>query len=76
MISGNIGSASLKRLDGTVIGDAVNTAQRLQSVAEPGQIIISEAACEKVKESFHCSKVGEVVLKNKSKPVAIYSVVN
>jgi len=30
MISGNIGSASLRRLDYTVLGAAVNTAQRLQ----------------------------------------------
>ena len=42
MISGNIGSATLRRLDYTVIGDTVNTAQRLQSVAKEGQIIISE----------------------------------
>ena len=62
MISGNIGSASLKRLDYTVIGDTVNTAQRLQSVANPDQIIINEAAYEKVKESFNCRRVGEVNL--------------
>src|SRR5215217_4908941 len=42
MISGNIGSASLKRLDYTVIGDAVNLSQRLQSVAKAGQILITE----------------------------------
>ena len=58
MISGNIGSASLRRLDYTVIGDTVNTAQRLQSAANPGQIIISEPCYQKVKESFNCSKVG------------------
>ncbi|HET8962333.1 MAG TPA: adenylate/guanylate cyclase domain-containing protein [Chitinophagales bacterium] len=47
MISGNIGSANLKRLDYTVIGDIVNTAQRLQSIAEPRNIIISENSYEK-----------------------------
>lgn len=74
MISGNIGSASLKRLDYTVIGDSVNTAQRLQSVAKANQVVISEEVYEKVKESFKCERIGEVSLKNKSKPVVIYEV--
>ena len=76
MISGNIGSASLKRLDYTVIGDVVNTAQRLQTVAKEGQIIINEKSYEKVKESFNCNKVGEVSLKNKSNPMIIYEVLD
>ena len=76
MISGNIGSASLKRLDYTVIGDIVNVAQRLQTVAKEGQIIINDSSFEKVKESFNCSKVGEVSLKNKSQPVMIYEVLD
>lgn len=76
MISGNIGSATLRRLDYTVIGDVVNTAQRLQSAAKQGQIIISETAYEKVKESFNCNKVGEVVLKNKANPATIYEVLD
>jgi class 3 adenylate cyclase len=76
MISGNIGSATLRRLDYTVIGDVVNTAQRLQSAAQPSQIIISEVAFEKIKESFSCVKVGEVKLKNKERPVVIYDVVD
>ena len=76
MISGNIGSASLKRLDYTVIGDVVNTAQRLQTVAKEGQIIINESSYEKVKESFNCKKVGEVSLKNKSNPMIIYEVLD
>jgi adenylate cyclase len=75
MISGNIGSAKLRRLDYTVIGDVVNTAQRLQGVAEPGQILINETAYEKVKESFTCVKVGEVNLKNKKAPTTLYNVV-
>ncbi len=76
MISGNIGSATLRRLDYTVIGDVVNTAQRLQSVAGPGQIIINEKSYEKVKESFHCQRVGEVELKHKAVPMVIYDVMD
>jgi class 3 adenylate cyclase/AmiR/NasT family two-component response regulator len=76
MISGNIGSATLKRLDYTVIGDTVNTAQRLQSAAKENQIIISHYSYEKIKESFSCNKVGEVNLKNKTLPVVIYNVMD
>jgi adenylate cyclase len=76
MICGNIGSATLRRLDYTVIGDVVNIAQRFQSVAKDGQIIISETSYELVKESFNCNKVGEVKLKNKSNPITIYEVID
>jgi len=75
MVSGNIGSASLKRLDYTVIGDAVNLAQRLQGAAKPGQILITERVYHKAKESFQCQPVGEFVLKNKANPVMAYEVV-
>jgi len=76
MVSGNIGSANLRRLDYTVIGDTVNIAQRLQTAAEESQIIINEASYEKVKESFNCRKVGEVSLKNKPNPMMIYEVLD
>jgi len=75
VVSGNIGSASLRRLDYTVIGDVVNTAQRLQSAGTPGQIIINETSYQKVKEYFNCWKVGEVNLKNKVNPMVIYEVI-
>ena len=75
MISGNIGSSALRRLDYTVIGDEVNTAQRLQVEAAHGQILITEKNYELIKESFKCNKVGEAVLKNKSKPVVVYEVI-
>jgi class 3 adenylate cyclase/AmiR/NasT family two-component response regulator len=74
VISGNIGSASLRRLDYTVIGDVVNTAQRLQSAGTPGQILINETSYQKVQEYFNCRKVGEVNLKNKVHPMVIYEV--
>lgn len=75
MISGNIGSASLKRLDFTVIGDTVNTAARLQDAAGENQIVISDSCYELVKESFKCESLGSIHLKNKSKPIHIYNVI-
>jgi adenylate cyclase len=76
MISGNIGSAALKRLDFTVIGDVVNTSQRLQSAAKPGQIVISKSIYEKVKDSFNCQEIGEIKVKNKENPITIYEVID
>lgn len=74
MISGNIGSESLKRLDYTVIGDTVNTAARLQDAAAENQILITEYCYQLVKESFQCNKLESISLKNKSEPVIIYEV--
>jgi adenylate cyclase len=76
MISGNIGSAALKRLDFTVIGDVVNTSQRLQSAAQPGQIVISKAIYEQVKDSFNCQVIGDIKVKNKEVPITIYEVID
>ena len=76
MISGNIGSATLKRLDYTVIGDTVNTAQRLQATAKENQIIISDSSYHIIKESFNCRQVGEKKKKNKTTPVMVYEVLD
>jgi class 3 adenylate cyclase/AmiR/NasT family two-component response regulator len=76
MISGNIGSAALRRLDYTVIGDVVNTAQRLQAAAGSSQIVITEESYEKIKQSFNCRKIGATVLKNKEVQPSLYEVLN
>jgi class 3 adenylate cyclase/FixJ family two-component response regulator len=75
MISGNIGSATLKRLDYTVIGDTVNTAARLQDAAKENQIVICESCYDKVKEAFQCKKLGSISMKNKAQPLTVYEVV-
>lgn len=76
MISGNIGAAGLRRLDYTVIGDVVNTAQRLQSKAHPGQILIEAKSYEKIKESFNCRPVGQLEVKNKKEILEVFEVLN
>jgi adenylate cyclase len=75
MVSGNIGSSSLKRLDYTVIGDTVNTAARLQDAASENQIVISEDCYQQIKESFVCENLGNIMVKNKTNPLNIYAVI-
>lgn len=76
MICGNIGSENLKRLDYTVLGDVVNTAQRLQNAAAAGQILLEESSYQKVKDSFHFRKMGEITVKNKENPLIAYEVLH
>lgn len=76
MVSGNIGSCTLRRLDYTVIGDTVNVASRLQSAAEVGQILISERNYDRIKESFICNQVGEIKMKNKKDAIVVFEVVS
>lgn len=74
MVSGNIGSKSLKRLDYTVIGDAVNIASRLQSVANPNQILILDRCASSVNGEFQFHSVGDIKLKNKANAVTVFEV--
>ncbi len=76
VICGNIGAASLKRLDYTVIGDVVNTASRLQDIGKPNQIIITEHCYLSIKESFECKKLFEAQLKNKKETLNVYEVIS
>jgi adenylate cyclase len=72
VVAGNIGSP--KRMDYTVIGDAVNTASRLESIARPNQILIGEETYERVQGKFNIRAVGPRKVKGKTVEVMVYEV--
>jgi adenylate cyclase len=74
MIAGNVGSDTI--MSYTVIGDAVNLGARLESLNKDygTRIIISEATRARLKGRYDIHPLGDVVVKGKSKPVAIFEV--
>jgi adenylate cyclase len=61
--------------DGDLMGDGVNIAARLEGVAEPGAICLSEDAYRQVKARLDLSvaDLGQTQLKNIAEPVRVYS---
>lgn len=66
----------LAQSDGDILGDNVNVAARVQSVAEPGGIFLSEDAYRQVRDRLKVTfkDLGEKELKNIPRPVRVFAV--
>lgn len=71
-IVGNIGSN--ERMDYTAIGDTVNISARLESNAKAGQILISKATYELVKEKIEATCLGGIKVKGREEELEVYQV--
>jgi len=69
----NLGDV-IEQEDGTIYGDGVNVAARLQTLAEPGAICVSGTAFDQVegKLPLQFKFIGEQSVKNIAKPVRVY----
>lgn len=72
VLMGSFGSSI--RQDYTAIGDGVNTASRIQNKASNGEIIITPAVYEQVKDLIEAQDMGKIFLKGKDEPVQLWKV--
>src|SRR5438128_8182390 len=65
----------VEEIDGDLMGDGINIASRLEGVAAPGAICLSEDAYRQVKArlDLSVSDLGQTQLKNIAEPLRIYS---
>ena len=73
MTVGNIGSDIYR--DYTVIGNQVNVAARLESLAKAGQILISQRTYSKVKDMVKVEEMGVIKVAGIHDPIRVYNVV-
>jgi class 3 adenylate cyclase len=70
VVVGNIGGQQMRNF--TAIGDTTNLAARLQTFAEPGQVVIGATTYAQIAGVARVRPLGTPALKGKSEPIAAY----
>jgi adenylate cyclase len=73
-IVGNVGTTEQRSF--TAIGDTTNLASRLQTYAEPGQVVIGESTYAGLGEGARVASLGGLELRGKADPVAAYALIS
>ncbi|MBC2715386.1 MAG: AAA family ATPase [Desulfobacteraceae bacterium] len=73
VIVGSIGDDL--RMDYTAIGDTTNLAARMESMAEPGTVLVSPITYKRVSQSFNFDPLGKMTVKGKENPLDAYKLV-
>jgi adenylate cyclase len=60
----------------TVIGDSVNVAARLNAVAGPGEVVVSQQVQENLKDLIITEDLGPRTIKGKTEPISTFKVLS
>ena len=70
VVVGRIGHSSSARV--VAIGHAAGIAKRIESLARPGAVYLSEHTAELVEDAFHLRVIGSVDIRGVHAPVAVF----
>lgn len=75
VLSGEASVAPATPAQGFIVGDLVNTAARLQSIAKPGTVVVGDPTYRMLRRSIEFEQLGEHLLKGKAEPMAVWRAV-